>query len=68
MYHHQNNTSCLGIALPRPMSDRAACMLQVLPAGEKFVFEFRDASWYCEEVYEVLREHDCCLAITHCTG
>jgi hypothetical protein len=46
----------------------AAPPLQVLPAGEKFVFEFRDASWFCDEVCEVMKEHDWCLAITHSTG
>lgn len=43
-------------------------LLQVLPAGERFVFEFRDASWLCEEVYGILRDHDWCLSICHCTG
>lgn len=27
------------------------------------MFEFRDISWYCAEVYEVLRQHDWCLAL-----
>lgn len=35
----------------------------VLPRGEKFVFEFRHKSWYCEEVYQVMRQHNWCLAI-----
>ena len=49
----------------------AACLracLQLLPKQGKFVFEFRDASWLCPEVYAVLKQHDWCLAITHLTG
>lgn len=41
---------------------------QVLPAGERFAFEFRDASWFCREVYDVLARHNWCLAITVLTG
>ena len=32
------------------------------------MFEFRDASWFCPEVYAVLKQHDWCLAIAHLTG
>lgn len=46
----------------------APLRLQLLPPGERFVFEFRDPSWFCREVYDVLRQHDWCLAIAHCTG
>lgn len=49
-----------------------ACRLrrlgEVLPDGHPFVFEFRDASWLCEEVYAVLRERGWALAISHCAG
>ncbi|PRW59561.1 hypothetical protein C2E21_1706 [Chlorella sorokiniana] len=44
--------------------DRLRRLGEVLPAGERFVFEFRDASWFCQEVYDVLRAHNWCLAIT----
>ncbi|KAL4458702.1 hypothetical protein ABPG75_013567 [Micractinium tetrahymenae] len=47
--------------------DRLRRLGEVLPAGERFVFEFRDPSWFCQEVYDVLRQHDWCLAIVHCT-
>ncbi|KAI7846102.1 hypothetical protein COHA_000363 [Chlorella ohadii] len=44
--------------------DRLRRLGEVLPAGEWFAFEFRDASWFCQEVYEVLKRHNWCLAIT----
>lgn len=47
--------------------ERLSRLGQVLPAGQRFVFEFRDPSWYCREVYDVLRQHDWCLAMAHCT-
>jgi hypothetical protein len=34
----------------------------VLPRDGKFAFEFRRASWHCEEVYSILAERDWCLA------
>jgi uncharacterized protein YecE (DUF72 family) len=36
--------------------------LGVLPPG-RHCFEFRDPSWFCDEVYELLRRHDVALAI-----
>lgn len=41
---------------------------EVLPPGERFVFEFRHVSWYCQEVYDVLRQHDWCLALVNVAG
>ena len=41
---------------------------QVLPAGRQWAFEFRDASWFCEEVYGVLRENNWCLVMPVMTG
>lgn len=34
----------------------------VLPRGGRFAFEFRHASWHCEEVNSILAERDWCLA------
>lgn len=39
------------------------CARKVLPTGEKFVFEFRDPSWFCKEVYDIMRQNDWCLAM-----
>lgn len=41
---------------------------QVLPAGRQWAFEFRDASWFCQEVYGVLRENNWCLVMPVMTG
>lgn len=35
--------------------------LALRPPEQRWAFEFRHASWFCEEVYAVLREHNCCL-------
>jgi uncharacterized protein YecE (DUF72 family) len=42
--------------------ERLADALNALPSG-RHCFEFRDPSWFCEEVYELLRRHDVALAI-----
>jgi uncharacterized protein YecE (DUF72 family) len=39
-----------------------AAALDVLPPG-RHCFEFRDPSWFCDEVYELLRRHEVALAI-----
>ncbi len=39
-----------------------------LPKGYKFTFEFRDASWYCNETYELLEKYHCALCITDLAG
>jgi uncharacterized protein YecE (DUF72 family) len=42
--------------------DRLACALEHLPAG-RHCFEFRHASWFVGEVYELLRSHGVALVI-----
>ena len=42
--------------------DRLGGTLALLPAG-RHAFEFRHASWFVPEVYELLREHDAALVI-----
>jgi uncharacterized protein YecE (DUF72 family) len=42
--------------------ERLAAALAVLPAG-RHAFEFREASWYVEEVYVLLRQHGAALVI-----
>lgn len=37
--------------------------IPALPAGHRYAFEFRDASWYTEEVAAVLRRADCAFCI-----
>jgi len=43
--------------------DRLAGFLEVLPRDLRFTFEFRDASWFCDEVYELLRAHGVALCV-----
>ena len=43
--------------------ERLAQLLDVLPPELRFAFEFRDASWFRDEVYELLREHDASLCV-----
>jgi uncharacterized protein YecE (DUF72 family) len=33
-----------------------ANFLPVLPPGHRYAFEFRDESWYCDEVYRLLKD------------
>jgi uncharacterized protein YecE (DUF72 family) len=42
--------------------ERLARALDALPPG-RHTFEFRHASWFCDEVYELLRWHGVALAI-----
>lgn len=43
--------------------DRLARFLDLLPADLRFTFEFRDASWFVDEVYDLLRAHDAALCV-----
>lgn len=47
--------------------DRLAFALQRLPPG-RHTFEFRHASWFCEPVYALLREHGVALTIADRPG
>ncbi len=42
--------------------ERLAATLAALPAG-RHCFEFREPSWYADDVYELLRAHDVALVI-----
>ncbi|MBC7235733.1 MAG: DUF72 domain-containing protein [Chloroflexi bacterium] len=42
---------------------RLCAFLQTLPAGYRYAFEFRDASWYTEEIYAVLQDHGAAFCI-----
>ncbi len=32
-------------------------LAKVLPKEGKFAFEFRDNSWFCDEVYYIMKKH-----------
>jgi uncharacterized protein YecE (DUF72 family) len=44
--------------------ERLARFLTMLPKRGRYVFEFRDASWYENDIIDVLREHDVALCIS----
>jgi uncharacterized protein YecE (DUF72 family) len=43
--------------------ERLARFLESLPAGHQYVFEFRDASWLTQDVYDLLKEHQAAFCI-----
>ena len=43
--------------------DRLAGFLEVLPRDWRFTFEFRNTSWFIEEVFTLLREHGASLCV-----
>ena len=46
-------------------AERLEAFLQALPANRRYTFEFRDASWFHHEIYELLREHNAAFCIYH---
>ena len=43
--------------------ERLAAFLAAAPREQPWAIEFRDPSWLCEPIYEVLREHNVALCI-----
>ncbi len=41
--------------------ERLADFLELLPKDLRHAFEFRHETWFCDEVYELLRRHNACL-------
>jgi uncharacterized protein YecE (DUF72 family) len=39
-----------------------------LPAGYEYVFEFRNETWYNEEVYKLLKKYKCAFCIYELAG
>jgi uncharacterized protein YecE (DUF72 family) len=48
--------------------DRLREFLAQLPQGYRFVFEFRNPSWYTEEVYQLLEKYNCAFCIYQLAG
>jgi uncharacterized protein YecE (DUF72 family) len=44
--------------------ERLAGFFKMLPKRRRYAFEFRHASWYRPEVFDLLREHDVALCIS----
>lgn len=45
-------------------AERLAAFLKLLPKGRRYAFEFRDESWYAEDIYKLLRKHNVALCIS----
>ena len=48
--------------------ERLDAFLQVLPKWHRYAFEFRDASWNTQAVYEVLQKHNAAYCAFHLAG
>jgi uncharacterized protein YecE (DUF72 family) len=47
--------------------ERLAAFLPMLPQPYRYAFEFRDASWYDDTIFDLLRRHNVALCISdHC--
>ena len=44
--------------------DRLAFFIDALPKGGRYVFEFREPSWYADAILDVLRDSGCALCIS----
>lgn len=44
--------------------ERLKKFLKILPADKRFTFEFRHESWFCSEVYNLLRKNNFALTIS----
>lgn len=51
-----------------PNHQRLHEFLSLLPANRRYTLEFRNASWYKEKVYELLREYNCAFCIYELGG
>ena len=47
----------------RVNTERLDSFTDILPRGPKYVFEFREKSWYCEEVYKILSKKKMSLCL-----
>jgi len=43
--------------------ERLGDFLAALPSSRRWAFEFRDASWFCGEVYSLLEKHNAAMVI-----
>lgn len=44
-------------------AERLATFIAALPIGYRYTFEFREHSWYTEEVYKILTDNNCAFCI-----
>ncbi len=48
--------------------ERLRDFITALPKGHRYVFEFRNETWYTQEVYDVLSENNCAFCIYELAG
>ncbi|MFN2576467.1 MAG: DUF72 domain-containing protein [Pyrinomonadaceae bacterium] len=48
--------------------ERLGTFLERLPGQFRYVFEFREHSWFTDEVFELLKKHNVALCLYHMTG
>ena len=48
--------------------ERLRTFLEALPVAYRYVFEFRNATWYNEEVYKLLKKYNCAFCIYELGG
>lgn len=48
--------------------DRLATFLSGLPKDLRYAFEFRDKTWFCPEIYNILAEHEAAVCIYDLEG
>ena len=48
--------------------DRLDAFLKALPDKYRYAFEFRDKSWLCDEVFDLLKEHGAALCFYDLKG
>jgi len=48
--------------------ERLESFVKVLPKKRRFAFEFRNYTWYDDQVYELLRRHNCAFCIYELNG
>lgn len=49
-------------------AERLLYFLRLLPKSHRYAFEFRNATWYNEEIYTLLRTHKCAFCIYELAG
>lgn len=48
--------------------DRFKTFLERMPKQYRYAFEFREQSWFTDDVYDLLRQHNVALCIYHMSG
>lgn len=49
-------------------AERLERLLKKLPTGYRYTFEFRNTSWYTEEIYDLLKKHNVAFCIYELDG